>query len=86
MLSPPQPITWLLEVTNRLVGCRSLPALTDMAYDAIRTGLGYDRVAVILADADNEWLSCGGAHLRRGRAARRQQPEAPSARRCPGRE
>ena len=57
--SPPHHITWLLETTNLLVGCRSLFALLDLAYDAIRDGLGYDRVELLLADPGGEWLSCG---------------------------
>ena len=52
--SPPHHITWLLETTNLLVGCRSLFALLDLAYDAIRDGLGYDRVELLLADSGGE--------------------------------
>ena len=43
-------MTWLLETTSRLLRCRSRVALLDLAYDAIRDGLGYDRVGVALAD------------------------------------
>lgn len=44
-------IEWLLSTTNHMVGCRSVAALLDLAYDAIRQGLGYDRVGLLLVDA-----------------------------------
>lgn len=55
---PAGDITWLLETTNRMVGCRSLLSLLDHAYDVIRYGLGYDRVGLMIVDAEREWLSC----------------------------
>ncbi|MDB5059144.1 MAG: sensor hybrid histidine kinase [Chloroflexi bacterium] len=58
ILTPPQDLTWLLDTTNRMVGCRNVLALLDLAYDAIRYGLGYDRVGFILVDPSNGWLSC----------------------------
>jgi len=44
-------IEWLLSTTNRMVGCRSVAALLDLAYDAIREGLGYDRVSFLLVNS-----------------------------------
>ena len=41
-------MAWLLDTTNRMVGCRTVDTLLDLAYDAIRTGLGYDRVGLLL--------------------------------------
>ncbi len=43
-------IEWLLSTTNGMVGCRGVAALLDLAYDAIREGLGYDRVGLLLVD------------------------------------
>ena len=41
---------WLLRTTSQMVRCRSVSALLDLAYDAIRDGLGYDRVGLSLVD------------------------------------
>ncbi len=49
-------LAWLLDTTNRMVGCRSVAALLDVAYDAIRFGLGYDRVGLLLVDAAHQTL------------------------------
>ncbi len=45
-------IAWLLQTTNRMVGCTTVPSLLDLAYDAIRGGLGYDRVGLMVVDVD----------------------------------
>lgn len=49
-------LAWLLEATNRMVRCRTVPALLDVAYDAVRDGLGYDRVGIALIDHEREGL------------------------------
>src|SRR5579875_2842155 len=41
---------WLLRTIDRMVRCQSVDALIDLAYDAIRDGLGYDRVGLLLVD------------------------------------
>ena len=44
-------VAWLLKTTNLMVGCSTVAALLDLAYDAIRDGLGYDRVGLIEVDS-----------------------------------
>ena len=58
VIAPSHTLTWLLHTTNRMVGCRSMAALLDMAYDAIREGLGYDRVGLQLIDASRQVMQC----------------------------
>jgi len=41
---------WWQHTMSRMVRCRTVAALLDLAYDAIRGGLGYDHVGVFLAD------------------------------------
>jgi diguanylate cyclase (GGDEF)-like protein/putative nucleotidyltransferase with HDIG domain len=43
-------IEWLTNTTNAMLRCRSVAALLDLAYDAIRSGLGFDRVGLMLID------------------------------------
>ncbi|MCA1599729.1 MAG: hypothetical protein LC769_12090, partial [Chloroflexi bacterium] len=43
-------VEWWQHTMNRMVRCRTVPALLDLAYDAVRGGLGYDHVAVLLVD------------------------------------
>jgi len=43
-------IEWWQHTMNRMVQCRTIPALLDLAYDAIRGGLGYEHVGVFLVD------------------------------------
>ncbi len=49
-------IEWWQHTMNRMVQCRTIPALLDLAYDAIRGGLGYDHVGVFLADPTRRLL------------------------------
>ncbi len=41
---------WLQRTMNSMVRCHSVDALLDLAYDAIRDGLGYDRVGLSTVD------------------------------------
>jgi len=41
---------WLLRTMNRMLRCHDVDMLIDLAYDAIRDGLGYDRVGLFLVD------------------------------------
>jgi len=43
-------IGWLLDTMDRMVRCQNVAALVDVAYDAIREGLGYDRVGLLLVE------------------------------------
>lgn len=47
---------WWQHTMNRMVRCRTVPELLDLAYDAIRGGLGYDRVGVFLVDPSRHVL------------------------------
>ncbi len=49
-------LAWVLRTTNRMVQCQSVSALLDLAYDAVRTDLGYDRVGIMLVDAESSRL------------------------------
>ncbi len=49
-------IAWLLKTTNRMVGCSTLRVLLDLAYDALREGLDYDRVGLSVVNADGSQL------------------------------
>ncbi len=49
-------VLWLLRTTSRMVRCRTVPALLELAYDAIREGLGYDRVGLTLVDRERGGL------------------------------
>ena len=49
-------LVWVLRATNRMLQCHSVPALLDLAYDAVRTDLGYDRVGITLIDAESSRL------------------------------
>lgn len=44
-------VRWLLQTTNRMLRCRGLDALLDLAYDAVRQGMGFDRVGLMVVDA-----------------------------------
>ncbi len=46
----PRHTDWLLGTMTGLVRCHTVAHLLDLAYDAIRTGLGYDRVGIELID------------------------------------
>src|SRR5947209_7789069 len=50
-------IQWLLDTTSRMLRCRSVAPLLDLAYDAIREGLGFDRVGLFLIDSDRDALA-----------------------------
>ncbi len=41
---------WLLRTINRMLHCHDVDMLVDLAYDAIRDDLGYDRVGLWLVD------------------------------------
>jgi len=41
---------WLQQSTTQLVRCRTSAELLDLAYEAIHSGLGFDRVGVLLLD------------------------------------
>src|SRR5579885_1491376 len=41
---------------SRMLRCHSIPDLLDLAYDALRGGLGYGRVSVLLTDSAKETL------------------------------
>lgn len=41
---------WLLEALTAMLRCHSVQALCGLAYDALRDGLGYDRVGLLLID------------------------------------
>ncbi len=41
---------WLLRTMNRMLHCYDVDMLVDLAYDAIRDDLGYDRVGLLLVD------------------------------------
>ena len=43
-------VEWWQHTMNRMVRCRTVTALLDLAYDAVRGGIGYDRVTVLLVD------------------------------------
>ncbi len=53
-------VEWWQHTMNRMVRCRTIPALLDLAYDAVRGGLGYDHVAVLLVDPARRLVA---AHL-----------------------
>src|SRR5947209_777582 len=55
-LEPQTDPTWLLHATNRIVRCRDVVTLLDLAYEAIRTGLGFDRVGLVLVDHEQDRL------------------------------
>lgn len=42
---------WLQRTMLAMVRCRTVASLLDLAYDAIRQGLGYDRVGLFLVDS-----------------------------------
>jgi len=41
---------WLLRAMNRMLHCYDVDMLVDLAYDAVRDDLGYDRVGLLLVD------------------------------------
>jgi diguanylate cyclase (GGDEF)-like protein/putative nucleotidyltransferase with HDIG domain len=49
-------VDWLLCTTNEMVRCRDIPVLLDLAYDAIRDGLGYDRIGLMLVERERGML------------------------------
>ena len=49
-VTAPRELDWLLRTMDGLLRCRTVAALLDLAYDAIRDGLGYDHVGLLLAD------------------------------------
>jgi putative nucleotidyltransferase with HDIG domain len=53
-------VEWWQHTMNRMVRCRTVPALLDLAYDAVRGGLGYDHVAILLVDPARRLVA---AHL-----------------------
>ncbi len=53
-------VEWWQHTMNRMVRCRTVPALLDLAYDAVRGGLGYDYVSVLLVDSARQLVV---AHL-----------------------
>src|SRR5262249_20797422 len=55
-MTPHNFVDWLLRTTNEMVRCRDIPVLLDLAYSAIRDGLGYDRVGLILLDRERMQL------------------------------
>ena len=46
----PDHMDWLQRTTSQMVRCHRIADLLELAYDAIRDGLGYDRVGLLLAD------------------------------------
>ncbi len=64
-------VEWWQHTMNRMVRCRTVPALLDLAYDAVRGGLGYDRVAVLLADPARQLVV---AHLATGEDGHKVYP------------
>ena len=64
-------VAWLLQATNRLLGCRSVATLLDLAYDEIRTGLHYDRVGLVLVDYERRTLT---EHIGTDEAGRKFYP------------
>ncbi len=49
-------LEWLQRTMIAMVRCRSVADLLDLAYDAIRDGLGYDRVGLFLVDSSGQGL------------------------------
>ena len=47
---------WLLRTINRMLRCHDVDMLVDLAYDAIRDDLGYDRVGLWLVDTTRQTL------------------------------
>src|SRR5579871_1228710 len=47
---------WLLRTMESMVRCHSVGALLDLAYEAIRAGLGYDRVGFKLLNEERTAL------------------------------
>ncbi len=47
---------WLTNTTNAMLRCGTVASLLDLAYDAIRSGMGFDRVGFLLFDRDNRML------------------------------
>lgn len=43
-------VEWWQHAMHRMVRCRDIPELLDLAYDAVRGGLGHDRVGIFLLD------------------------------------
>ncbi len=43
-------LEWFTHTTNAMLRCRTVAALLDLAYDAIRGGLAFDRVGLLLVD------------------------------------
>jgi len=43
-------VEWWQHAMHRMARCRDIPELLDLAYDAVRGGLGHDRVSVFLRD------------------------------------
>lgn len=50
-------VEWWYHAMNRMVRCRTVAELLDLAYDAIRGGLGCQRVGVFLVDPARHTLS-----------------------------
>ena len=46
----PDGVEWWQHTMNRMVRCRTVTDLLDLAYDAVRGGLGYDRVSLVIDD------------------------------------
>ncbi len=54
--TPSENTDWLIRTMNRMVRCRDRDALLDVAYDALRDGLGYDRVGLLLVNPTGTML------------------------------
>jgi len=50
------PTEWLLRAMTRMVSCRTVDTLLDLAYETIRHDLGYDRVGLWLVDGARQEL------------------------------
>jgi len=69
-------VEWWQHTMNRMVRCRTVPALLDLAYDAVRGGLGYDYVSVLLVDPSRQLVV---AHLATDEDGRRVSPTGHAA-------
>ena len=47
---------WLLDALTAMLRCHTVQALCDLAYDALRDGLGYDRAGLLLIDEGRRTL------------------------------
>jgi diguanylate cyclase (GGDEF)-like protein/putative nucleotidyltransferase with HDIG domain len=49
-------IEWFTRTTNTMLRCRTVAALLELAYDAVRDGLAFDRVGLLLVDQEQHAL------------------------------